>query len=160
MGRRPACRFQGSSRHSGARLAALAPTGAGYQRRGRTGDAHGLGIGPILLRAHHARADTLGFIGTRHTAIERFIGVEVEEKEAQAQQVWIPPVGRVCVIPILRHFRPKNARHNLYFLTAHGILTYLGSNKLFWVQKPSLQVTLEHNALVIAGDDALLSIFI
>jgi hypothetical protein len=114
-------------------------------------DAHGHGVGPILLRAHHARADTLGFIETRHTwvlaVIERFIGVEVEEKEAQAQQVWIPPVGRVCVIPILRHFRPKNARHNLYFFTAHGILTYLGSNMLVWVQKPSLQVTLEHIAL-------------
>ena len=105
----------------------------------------------MLLRAHHARADTLGSIETRHTwvltVIERFIGVEVEEKEAQAQQVWIPPVGRVCVIPILRHFRPKNARHNLYFFTAHVILTYLGSNMLVWVQTQSLQVTLEHIAL-------------
>jgi hypothetical protein len=53
--------------------------------------------------------------------IERFIGVEVEEKKAQAQQTWIPSVGRVCGILILRHFRPKNARHNLYFFTAHGI---------------------------------------
>jgi hypothetical protein len=79
--------------------------------------------------------------------IERFIGVEVEEKEAHAQQVWIPPVGRVCAIPILRHFRPKNARHNLYFFTAHVILTYLGSNMLVWVLTQSLQVTLEHIAL-------------
>jgi hypothetical protein len=79
--------------------------------------------------------------------IEGLIGVEVEEKEAQAQQVWIPPVGRVCVIPILRHFRPKNARHNLYFFTAHGIITYLESSMLVWVQKPSLQLTLEHIAL-------------
>jgi hypothetical protein len=31
---------------------------------------------------------------------------------------------------------------------------------LVWVQKPSLQVTLEHIALVIAGDDALLNILI
>ena len=54
-------------------------------------DAHGHGVGPILLRAHHARADTLGFIGTRPTwvltVIERFIGVEVEEKKLQAKQV-------------------------------------------------------------------------
>jgi hypothetical protein len=92
--------------------------------------------------------------------IERFIGVEVEEKEAQAQQFWIPPVGRVCVILILRHFRSNNARHNLYFFTMHGILSYLGSSMLVWVQKPSFQVTLEHNALVIAGDDALLNILI
>jgi hypothetical protein len=71
--------------------------------------------------------------------IERFIGVEIKEKEAQAQQVWIPPVGR--------HFRPKNARRSPYFFAAHGILTYLGSNMLVWVQNPSLQVTLEHIAL-------------
>jgi len=59
-------------------------------------DTHGHGVGTVLLRAHHARADTLGFIGTRHTAIERFIGVEVEEQKRH--------IGRVYVILILRHF--------------------------------------------------------
>ena len=48
----------------------------------------------------------------------------------------------------------------VHFFTAHGILTYLGSNMLVWVQKPILQVTLENIMLVIAGDYALLNILI
>ena len=92
--------------------------------------------------------------------IERFIGVEVKEKEAQAKQVWTPPAGRVCAILILRHFRPKKARPNFYFFTAHGTLTYVGSNMLVWAQEPSPHVTIEHVALVIAGDGALLNILI
>jgi hypothetical protein len=116
----------------------------------------------MILRAHHAREDTLGFVWNQvylvFSVIEGFIGVEVEEKGAQAKQVWVPPVGRICFILILRHFRPKKARQNLYFFTAHGILTYVGSSMLVWVQKPSPQVTLEYIALVIAGDGALLNI--